>query len=118
MGYLQTNHSVNYRQILQDAKALKTLNPQILADLQQILHKEDFFKEDQENNSPIIGVAKTIYEENSMISGCGVLRTVENIEEKIERKEEWVEGSSKKKWWTPNEVLFFLMVFGFYQENF
>jgi len=106
MGYLQTNHSVDYHQILQDAKALKTLNPQILADLQQILHKDGFFKENQENNSPLIGVEKVIYEENSKSSGCGVLDTVENLEEKSMKKEEGVCESAKKKWWTPYEVFF------------
>lgn len=51
ISYLQTNISLDYRKVLQEGKDLKSLNPQILCNLEKLLEKEVFWPE-LKNNSP------------------------------------------------------------------
>ena len=108
MSYLQTNHYVDYRKILHDAQALKTLPPQILSNLQNILNNEMVAQDNQENAT--IGV----FSEKNIMDTCSETEAhnksnslstapLETPMDKTPMKENAID-LQKKKWWTPKEV--------------
>ena len=123
MFYLETNYAVDYRKILQDGKALKTLDPQILNDLQSILKHENFKKENQENNIAICLSEKFSCEDNletePMNKSQNISNTtngpIKNSEDQTPFKET-ITDSQKKRWWTPQEVNF-IKLYKFLNKN-
>ena len=109
LSYFQSNHCFDYQKILHDAKALKTLHPQVLCELQNMLGhagQENMAFENQENtmiSEKLMAETNSETEAHNKSNSMSVT-PLENMAEKTPNKEN--QGEAKKKTWTPKEVKF------------